>query len=217
MPAAPPRRQPDDLAWFETRHGQAVLAAECLVLRQALLSRPVQTPWLWIAATAQGAGHGLPLPPRSVLLHRQGRQLAGALRCGQALPLPSESVGNLIVQHAVDDGGHALLEECVRVLQPGGRLWLFTLNPCSPYRLHWRGTTLQARAPSVWQRRLRHLGMTLAGAQVAWLGPLWRPDAPDSPARRLRAACLLEGEKRSVALIPPATVKRQWRAGAATA
>ena len=215
MPAVLPRRQPEALAWFDTHNGQAVLAAEGTLLRQILLSRPAQQPWLWIAATAQDAGHGLPLPPRSLLLHRQGRQLAGSLRCGLPLPLPSESVGNLILQHAVDDGDHALLEECVRVLVPGGRLWLFTLNPFSPYRLRWRGTTLVPRAPGFWQARLRCLGLT--GAPTTCLGPLWRPDAPASSPGRLRATCLLEGEKRSAALIPPAAVKRQWQAGAATA
>ena len=215
MPVPPLSRQPDALAWFDTLNGQAVLAAEHPHLRSALLSRPAQQPWLWIAPAAQGACDDLPVPPRSLLLHRQGRQLAGSLRCSLPLPLPSESVGNLILQHAVDDGSHALLEECVRVLVPGGRLWLFTLNPFSPYRLRWRGTTLVPRAPGFWQARLRCLGLT--GAPTTCLGPLWRPDVPASSPGRLRATCLLEGEKRSAALIPPAAVKRQWQAGAATA
>lgn len=216
MPVPPLSRQPDALAWFDTLNGQSVLASERARIRSALVARPAQQPWLWIAPSPLEACDDLPLPPRSVLLHRQGRQLAGPLQCGLPLPLPSESIGNVILQHALDDGGDDLLEECARVLEPGGRLWLFTLNPLSPYRLRWRVSALAPRGATFWQLRLRGLGLQPCGAQVSYLGPLWRPEPQPIPGR-LRAICLLESEKRSAALIPPAPVKRQWQAGAATA
>ena len=106
MPVPPLSRQPDALAWFDTLNGQAVLAAERARIRSALVSRPAQQPWLWIAPFAQDGD--LPVPPRSLLLHRQGRRLVGPLQCGLPLPLPSESIGNVILQHALDDGSDDL-------------------------------------------------------------------------------------------------------------
>ena len=217
MPVPPLSRQPDALAWFDTLNGQAVLAAERARIRSALVSRPAQQPWLWIAPVAQETPADLPVPPRSLLLHRQGRRLAGPLQCGLPLPLPSESIGNVILQHALDDGSDDLLEECERVLEPGGRLWLFTLNPLSAYRLRWRGSGLAVRSTSFWQLRLRRQGLQPCGEQVSYFGPLWRPEPVTSNPGRLRSICLLQSEKRSAALIPPAPVKRHWQAGAATA
>ena len=216
MPVPPLSRQPDALAWFDTLNGQPLITAERACIRSALASRPAQQPWLWIAPTAQDSHDGLPVPPRSLLLHRQGRHLTGPLQCGLPLPLPNESIGNVILQHTLDDGGDDLLEECARVLEPGGRLWLFTLNPLSPYRLRWHGRALAVRGASFWQLRLRGLGLQPCGSEVSYLGPLWKPD-PYSTTGRYRAICLLESEKRSAALIPPAPFKRQWQAGAATA
>lgn len=220
MPVLQISRQPDALAWFDTVRGQPLLAAEQAVIRAALAARPAQQPWLWLAPLAPAGPPGeTGLPPRSLQLHPWGERYAGSLQCGLPLPLPNESIGNLILQHALDDDREGLLEEGARVLVPGGRLWLFVLNPWSPYRARWRSSGLQARDVQDWRRRLRQLGLQPCGREVSYLGPLWRlaagsqVRAPD----RLRAVCLLEVEKRTVSLIPPAPVSRQWQAGAAPA
>jgi SAM-dependent methyltransferase len=220
MPVLQISRQPDALAWFDTVRGRPLLAAEQKVIRGALISRPAQQPWLWMPPLAPAsAPDETGLPPRSLLLHPRGERYAGTLQCGLPLPLPNESIGNLILQHALDDGREGLLEESARVLAPGGRLWLFVLNPWSPYRARWRSSGLQAHDAQDWRRRLRQLGLQPCGAEVSHLGPLWRM-AAGSQVRapgRLRAVCLLEVEKRTASLIPPAPVARQWRAGAAPA
>ena len=221
MPVLQISRQPDALAWFDTVRGQPLLAAEQGIIRGALISRPAQQPWLWMPPLAPAsAPDETGLPPRSLLLHPWGERYAGTLQCGLPLPLPNESIGNLILQHALDDGREGLLEESARVLAPGGRLWLFVLNPWSPYRARWRSSGPQARDAQDWRRRLRLLGLQPCGAEVSYLGPLWRSMAAGSQTRasgRLRAVCLLEAEKRTASLIPPAPVARQWRAGAAPA
>lgn len=219
MPALQISRQPDALAWFSSLLGQPVLSAELPIIRSVLASRPAQQPWLWIAPIAAGGEGAFEAPARSLLLHRQGSHLSGSLRCGLPLPLPNESIGNLIIQHALDDGSDGLLEECERVLEPGGRLWLFTLNAWSPYRARWRRSGLMARNVLAWQRELRGLGLQPCGKHVSYLGPAWRAatTSPSIMPNRLRAVCLMETEKRTAALIPPAPVKRQWQAGAATA
>ncbi len=220
MPVLQISRQPDALAWFDTISGLPLLAAEQTVIRAALASRPAQRPWLWLAPTDPAArSAGIDLPSRSLLLHPRGDRYAGSLQCGLPLPLPNESVGNLILQHALDDGREGLLDECVRVLEPGGRLWLFALNSWSPYRARWRSSGLQAYDVQDWRQRLRRLGLQPCGKEASYLGPVWRLAAgPQNRAPgRLRAACLLEVEKRTAALIPPAPVKRQWHAGAAPA
>lgn len=220
MPVLQISRQPDALAWFDTVRGQPLLAAEQAVIRAALISRPAQQPWLWLAPLAPAGPLGeVGLPPRSLFLHPWGERYTGSLQCGLPLPLPNESIDNLILQHALDDDREGLLEEGVRVLAPGGRLYLFVLNPWSPYRARWRSSGLQARDVQDWRRRLRQLGLQPCGGEVSYLGPLWRM-AAGSQVRapsRLRAVCLLEVEKRTASLIPPAPVARQWQAGAAPA
>ena len=220
MPVLQISRQPDALAWFDTVRGQPLLAAEQAVIRAALISRPAQQPWLWLAPLAPAGPLGeVGLPPRSLLLHPWGERYAGSLQCGLPLPLPNESIDNLILQHALDDDREGLLEEGVRVLAPGGRLYLFVLNPWSPYRVRWRSSGLQARDVQDWRRRLRQLGLQPCGGEVSYLGPLWRMTAGSQvhAPSRLRAVCLLEFEKRTASLIPPAPVARQWQAGAAPA
>ena len=220
MPVLQISRQPDALAWFDTVRAQPLLAAEQTVIRAALLSRPAQQPWLWLAPLAPAGAPGeTGLPPRSLLLYPWGDRYAGSLQCGLPLPLPNESIDNLILQHALDDDREGLLEEGVRVLAPGGRLWLFVLNPWSPYRARWRSSGLQARDVQDWRRRLRQLGLQPCGEEVSYLGPLWRTTAGSQVRApgRLRAVCLLEFEKRTASLIPPAPVARRWQAGAAPA
>ncbi|MGH8060760.1 MAG: hypothetical protein ACREO7_01950 [Pseudoxanthomonas sp.] len=222
MPVLQISRQPDALAWFDSVRGRPLLAAEQALIGAAMASRPAQQPWLWLAPQAPGAGT-FDLPRRTLVLHRQQDRFSGSLRCGLPLPLPNESIGNLVVQHALDDGLDGLLDECARVLEPGGRLWLFTLNPWSPYRARWRHSGLVARDVQAWRWTLRDLGLQPRADGAAYLGPIWRmsTDPVANPVKpgssRLRAACLLEFEKRSAALIPPAPVTRQWQAGATPA
>lgn len=218
MPLLQSHRQPEALSWFGGARGKPLLAAEQSTIDAALASRPSQQPWLWVSPLQPGPAVAA-TQPRCLRLHRDGDRLAGDVSCGLPLPLPSEAIGNILLQHALDDGGDDLLEECARVLEPGGRLWLFTLNPWSPYRARWRHSGLLVRDAATWRQRLRDLGLQPCGGQVSYLGPVWRM-ASASPGRvstRLRTVCLLEAEKRVAAVIPPAPVKRQWQAGAASA
>lgn len=220
MPVLQINRQPDALRWFDTVRGQSLLVAEQAVIRTALMTRPAQQPWLWMAPLPVDTERSeTGLPPRSLLLHPWGDQYAGSLRCRLPLPLPDESIGNLILQHALDDGRDALLEECERVLEPGGRLWLFALNPWSPYRFRWRSNGLQARDAQTWRARLSQLGLYPCGKEVSYLGPLWGASTRPQPrsASRFRAVCVLEVEKRTASLIPPEPIPGRWQAGAAPA
>ena len=221
MPVLQISRQPDALAWFDSVRGQPLLAVEQALIGAAMASRPAQQPWLWLAPRAPGPGT-FDLPRRTLVLHRQQDRFCGSLRCGLPLPLPNESIGNLVMQHVLDDGSEGLLDECARVLEPGGRLWLFTLNPWSPYRARWRHSGLLARDVQGWRKTLRGLGLQPCQGGVSYLGPVWRAASdlanPVKPVSgRLRAVCLLEFEKRSAALIPPTPVSRQWQAGATPA
>ncbi|WP_454831559.1 hypothetical protein [Pseudoxanthomonas wuyuanensis] len=217
MPAFAFNRQPVALAWFDTAAGEPLLTAEQAAIGAAL-SGPTPQPWLWLAPeTAAGPA----LPPASVRglrLHCAGGGFSGPLRCGLPLPLHGESFDRIIVQHAHEYGGDQLLEECERLLAPGGRLWLFSLNPLSPYRWRWRKAGLTFRDALSWRLRLQALGLQVA-TPASHLGPLWRighERAGNLPSG-LRAVCLLQAEKRAAAMIPPSPAGRRWRPGAATA
>ncbi|HLM52538.1 MAG TPA: hypothetical protein VK325_02845, partial [Pseudoxanthomonas sp.] len=112
-----------------------------------------------------------------------------------------------------------LLEECVRVLEPGGRVWLFGLNPLSPYRLRWSRSGLAPRAAGDWRQRLGGFGLRPCGGELSYLGPVWSDagSAQGGALDSLRAVSLLQLEKRTAAVIPPAPVKAAWQPGAAPA
>jgi len=95
------------------------------------------------------------------------------------------------------------LSEFTRLLVPGGTLWLFALNPLSPYRWHWRGSGLCASEPGRWRRRLRQAGLT-AETVSRGIGPSWHQSADSSEQNSagLRAAYLLRAEKRQWPLTP---------------
>lgn len=200
MPLPSTPGQPDSPGgWFSTAAGQALLESEAASVHDALAERPAQA-WLWLApvvAPAEApAGRGLRL--RALASGWQG-----AVRCALPLPLANESVATVVVQHVTRGGEHgtALLSECARVLVPGGRLWLFALNPLSPYRWRWNGNGLRASEPMPWRRRLRAAGMH-PDAVSQGLGPRWRiePDPRLQHGPGLRAAWLLRAEKRAIPL-----------------
>lgn len=183
---------------------------------KSLLPAWSSQPWLWLAPGPT------PLPrsdehPRALLLHTDGGGFAGAIRCGLPLPLPTESLRHIVIQHLHDAGSATLLEECARILEPGGRLWLFSLNPYSPYRWRWRHSGLRSRGLGHWERQLQVAGLQTVSGGVRYLGPAWATSAVSGAApARLRAVCLLEVEKRVVGLIPPAAIPA-WRARVAQA
>lgn len=208
MPSPRPSRQSEAApaeAWFASAAGQALLASEAAGVGDALRQRPGQAA-LWLA------------PPAVDLLDAEGDALAlrlrchgsgfdGALRCGLPLPLASEACAVVVLQHVLDagpaDAARPLLEECARVLVPGGWLWLFALNPLSPYRWQWRGQGLAAREPISWRRRLRAAGLT-PDAVTLGLGPVWAVAAAagEQEGAGLRAGYLLRAEKRVRAMTP---------------
>lgn len=220
MPAPAFRRQPEPVtaaAWFAGLAGQAILASEVDSLRLAAQDRPGQA-GLWLSPSGMGEAE-LELP--LLRLRAAARGFEGDVRCGLPLPLPSESCGVVVVQHLADISAapDALLEECARVLVPGGRLWLFALNPLSPYRLRWRGQGPRVAEPVTWRRRLRATGLA-PDAVSRGIGPTWSiaPEPAMQDGAGLRAAFLLRAEKRRSPLTPlrkPA--KARWEPGMPTA
>lgn len=211
MPSTSTTGQPDPVTnWFGSAAGQALLDSECALALETLhLAHGL--PWLWLAPAqghggAQGQGRGLRLSPDA-----PAAGLRGDVRCGLPLPLASESIGVVVLQHVLarGPGGDALLEECARVLVPGGRLALFALNPLAPYRWRWRGAGLGASEPLASRRRLRRAGLVPDPVSQG-VGPTWKVAvAPEvQQGAGLRAAYLLRAEKRRMPLTPARTGRR---------
>jgi len=213
MPADSTARQRPP-SWFAGNAGQAVLESEAEALRQAFAERP-GPPWLWLSPAAQG----LATPNAGIVLRSDGEGLSGHLRCSTTLPLASEAIATVILQHSVEDGSSwfELLEECARVLLPGGRLWVFALNPLSPYRRHWLGEGLRAVEPVTWRRRMRAHGLQPEAVSQG-IGPRWRmTPVPDlQHGAGVRAAYLLRAEKRVTPLTPVRQRAVRWAPGIST-
>jgi SAM-dependent methyltransferase len=208
MPAAASHRQPEPLAWFGTPDGQRLLAAEQPHIA-TLLAAKAASPTLWLHP---GGGAGVSVVAAGLALRSVGGGFDGPLRCGSSLPLASDSFSTVVLQHVPENGNRALLAECARVLEPGGRLWLFTLNPVSPYRLRWRRTGLSIRGPGRWRRQLQAAGLDGSAYPHQWLGPSWRGSgrAPEM----MRAVCLLQADKRGPDLILTPSRPPRWQGGA---
>lgn len=183
--------------WFQSAAGRAVLDSQADVVAQALSERPGRH-WLWLGAADDGAGGGRG-DGRGLRLRQSGDGWQGDVACALPLPLPSETFATVVLQHVVPGGAasSALLAEAARVLLPGGRLWLFALNPLSPYRWHWRGCGLTASEPLSWRRHLRRHGLMPEPVSQG-IGPAWTvaamPGLQHGPG--VRAAYLLRAEKR---------------------
>lgn len=219
MPALSTGRQPDAaLAWFGGVAGQGLLDVEQAAMARVLAGCPA-LPWAWIGVDATSP----PAGARGVRLRRSGAGFDGAFRSVLPLPLASEALGAVLLQHVLDDGVDPLplLDECARVLAPGGTLWVAALNPWSPYRARWARTGLHAHTTGDWQGMLRGAGFASDSVSLQWLGPLWRPAhgaVGIGAADRLRAGIAMTVSKRVHALVPPARLRNlRWQAGGALA
>lgn len=219
MPADAAPRQPEDaLGWFSQPAGRSLLAAEGPAIERVLAACPA-LPWLWLglqaAAMPEAGGRG-------VLLRRTAGQWDGTMRCAARLPLVSESFGAVLVQHALDGGSDsaAVLDECSRVLAPGGTLWLAALNPWTPYRLRWARSGLHARDPGRWQVMLGRSGFAVDSVRLHRLGPHWHVDRGEAGigvTDRLRAGLALTVSKRVHAAVPPRPLRQlRWQTGRAS-
>jgi SAM-dependent methyltransferase len=192
-------------AWFESPHGRALLDSEQAQVAAAGRERPAQE-WLWLA----------PTPDAGETASTGGQRMSpvawdGGRRYATPFSIPAESLGVVVLQHVVDGAWDpTLLEECRRLLAPGGRLWLFALNPLAPYRWNWRGTGLGGTEPVIWRRRLRRAGFA-PEALSQGIGPRWNPQVDDAlqSGAGIRAAYLLRAEKRAAGLTPVRSRREQ--------
>lgn len=208
MPATSITGQPDRPGdWFATSAGSALLESESALLCRVLQERP-EPPWLWLAPRLQDTTAG----GRGLRLACDGDGWRGDFCCSLPLPFASQSLGTIVLQHVPSlRTVPVLLAECARVLVPGGRLYLFALNPLSPYRWRWRGSGIRAAEPLAWRRRLRDAGLE-PEAVSRGVGPVWKAAARQAVRNGagLCAAYMLGAEKRVLPLTP---VVRRSRVG----
>ena len=215
MPAAPLPRQAAVSNWFEKAGAEAMRAIEQRHLLEQMQGVPAQ-PWLWLAPCAAWLPGEIP-SGRGIRLHRAAAGgWQGEVRCALPLPLPSEAVNAIVLQHAAAQELDGLLSECARVLMPGGHLWVTLLNRYSPYRAHWQW---RAAPPSVARCRavLQREGLRMKSVQR--IGPLWSESAraTGTALPALRAVCVLKFEKRASAFIGPEAARTvRWGESVAT-
>ncbi len=191
--------------------------AEQRYLLEQVQGFPAQ-PWLWLVPCATWLPAEAP-GGRGVRLHRaaDGRGWEGDVCCALPLPLPSEAVNAIVLQHVAPMELEALLSECVRVLMPGGRLWMTLLNRYSPYRARWQWQGARPPSATRCQFQLQREGLRVRS--VRHFGPLWSDSgqAAGKALPALRAVCVMEFEKRTQAFIGPEAVRPVgWREPVAT-
>lgn len=217
MPAASSPRQAAVSPWFEKAGAQAMREWEQRLLSEQMRGFPSQ-PWLWLAPDASWLPDSPP-QGRGLRLHRnpQTPGWVGDVRCSLPLPLPSESIKAIVIEHPAAEELEPMLSECARVLMPGGRVWVTLLNRCSPYRAHWQWQG--ARPPSVTRCRTLLQRQGIRCRSLRHYGPLWTQsgNTPGTALPALRALCVLEAEKRTEAYIGPIKASRvSWRGPVAT-
>lgn len=215
MPALSHSQTPEAVTqqWYQLPAGLPVLESEQTAVADALAAHPVVgLPWLWLSPVCDGdapAGRGLRLTG-------SGSHWQGPIVCSLPLPLASESLGAIVLQHlpmATDEARSRLIEECARLLVPGGRLAVFALNPLSPYRLRLRRGRPCVEDPATWRRHMAEAGLS-PESSAQGIGPQWSPVASPSlqSGPGLRVAYLQRAEKRAIPLTPARQRKPLGRA-----
>ena len=202
MPARSAHGQPDAApAWSASAAGRALLESERDSIRAVLDERPGQR-WLWLGPAG---GSDAEMPGHGLRLEAVEGGWRGPVRCALPLPLANESVATVVLQHVPQRGAEAaaLVEECARVLVPGGWLVVYSLNPLSPWRWRWGGRAARSSEPMPWRRRLRAAGLVPEPVSQG-VGPRWQaaPEAGLQHGPGIRAAWLLRAEKRRLPLTP---------------
>ncbi len=187
-----------------------MLRSEDEAVRQAMRERP-GLPSLWLT---QQHSHIDVEGGLCVRLAQDNGFFAGDVFCDTDLPLASEAIGTVILQHVGETypDWADLLEECARVLIPGGRLWVFALNPLGLYRARWSGNGLRSCEPVTWRRRMRAHGLQPEPVSMG-LGPRWRVQALPDPQTGAgsRAAYLLRAEKQVIPLTRMRQPALRWQ------
>jgi SAM-dependent methyltransferase len=209
--------------WFLRPVGRAILESEQALIAEALRTTHAGLPWLWIgpsmactpestqapadaAPTAGVSSRDVPIVGRGLRLGISSQGWSGPIRCRLPLPIASESLGAVVLQHVAslqDAGSGALLAECARALVPGGRLHVLALNPLSPYRARWQGRGLRAADAARLRQLLRDVGLA-PESFAQGLGPQWSMRLSELPqaGAGLRAAFVQRAEKRAIPMTP---------------
>lgn len=154
--------------------------------------------------------------PDWIRLHLQGDGLAGDLCClPHSLPFENDSLQLIVARHVGDAlyPGSGIEAELARILAPGGVLYLFGLNPLSPWRF-WLShqTRMGRRLPGLCSAgRMRRIlaDHNLAVARGEFLGGAWPKTAADGSVAEWPAsgaiwhgAWLLAARKQRVGMHP---------------
>lgn len=168
---------------------------------------------LWISADAQWTAQHAP-SPLLTRLHPEAGRLSGDVVCEPScLPFERDSIQSIVVQHAADAMTELapMLGELCRVLEPGGQLFWFGLNPLSAWAAwsHWHEGSTPSLHPR-WMREVDRLLMRhgVDAIDSRYLGGLWPRSQMANEARRLsmidglRGAWLICARKRRAVLTP---------------
>jgi SAM-dependent methyltransferase len=196
MPAAPPPRQASVADWFETSAAKLLERAQFTVLQRQLSQRP-NWPVLWLSPAAGWLAER-PAGARLICLERIGPRWQGDLECALPLPLASQGIGTVVLQHPCQAQAAQLLAECSRVLLPGGVLLLVVGRRLHPARLLCPRHALWASPAGGWRAMLAGNGLTLRG--VHRIGP--------GGLQPQHACVVLEAEKRTLAPVGPTATRR---------
>lgn len=204
MPNTHTQRQSRAAAWFQTPEARSVLVSGWPHLARVCGTRP-NMPVLCVSAMGKPAAFRDLSLQNSVWLSSWNSGYSGDANCSHPWPLPSESIGTLVLHHVTDilQDREALFEDCHRVLLPGGQLFVFALNPLSLARRWWWRSGIASSEPSSLRIALRRHGFHCDTSTMGF-GPTWS-DSPDESTARgagARAAYLLHAEKRVVPLTP---------------
>lgn len=159
--------------------------------------------------------------PQLTRMHPLDDKMAGDLQCAaDSLPFDDDCMQVIVVRHLFEGASATTQtgEELMRILAPGGLMFLYDFNPLSSWRIWWLHQSLQGMSTPNWNAHEKVRRTIASGRHVSihrdYLGGSW--PLPQSVSalmagRRWHGACCVEIRKQRESSRPLPLAARRRR------
>ncbi|MEO7936742.1 MAG: hypothetical protein ABIR27_10835 [Dokdonella sp.] len=164
---------------------------------------------------------GFTAHPQLTRIHPLDDKMTGDLECApDSLPFDDDCMQVIVVRHLFEDASATMQtgEELMRILAPGGLMFLYDFNPLSSWRIWWLQQSLKGMSAPNWSANEKVRRTIASGGHVSihrdYLGGSWPlPQSVSSlmAGRRWHGVCCVEIRKQRESSRPVPLAARRRR------